>query len=97
MNEVVAKKRGPTTLDSAEARRRIAIRWDRPGAREAQSAAVKMRLEAKKVEEVKEERKAKREAAKARKSEAPKVKKARKAPKGKGNPKGKPKAKAAAE
>jgi hypothetical protein len=57
-----AKRRGPATLDSEEARRRINIRWDRPGAREAQSVAVRARLAAKAKEEAKAERAAKRAA-----------------------------------
>jgi hypothetical protein len=57
-----AKRRGPATLDSEEARRRINIRWNRPGAREAQSVAVRARLALKAKEEAKAERAAKRAA-----------------------------------
>lgn len=74
--KVEAKRRGPATLDSEEARRRINIRWARPGARKEQSEAVRARLALKAKEEAKVARAAKR-AAKAKaetKSVAPKAK-----------------------
>lgn len=70
--KVEAKRRGPATLDSEEARRRINIRWARPGARKEQSEAVRARLALKAKEEAKVARAAKR-AAKA-KAETPKAK-----------------------
>jgi hypothetical protein len=59
-------------MASEEARRRIAIRWARPGAREEQSIAVKARLAAKAEAEAKAERAAKRLAKKLEREQAAK-------------------------
>jgi hypothetical protein len=69
--KAAVKRRGPATLDSDEARRRINIRWARPGARKAQSEAVLARLAAKAEAEAEAEREREREAKrKARKAKA---------------------------